>query len=71
MPFPVSTSWQTSYLAVGISYRRITSFANDLDPSNRDASWDGPNTGIPSARIASLSPSTSGNSGPITTKSIL
>ena len=70
MPFPVSTSWQTSYFAVGISYRRINSFANDLDPSNREACLDGPNTGIPTARIASLSPSTKGSSGPITTKSI-
>ena len=71
MHFPVSTSLQTSYFAVGILYRCIRSLAKDLDPSNREACWEGPNTGIPTARIASLSPSTRGSSGPITTKSIL
>ena len=47
----------------------MTSLANDFEPSMRAASFVGPKHAIPAARTASATPSTSGTSGPITTRS--
>ncbi len=47
----------------------ITSLANDFEPSIRAASADGPKHAMPAARTASATPSTSGTSGPMTTRS--
>ena len=48
---------------------RSTSFIQALEPSSLAAAIDGPNTVAPLARRSSVSPSTSGASGPITTRS--
>ena len=47
----------------------ITSLANDLEPSMRAASFVGPKHAMPASRTASATPSTSGTSGPMTTRS--
>ena len=44
-------------------------FANAFEPSICAAAALGPNVAIPAARSASATPSTSGTSGPITTRS--
>ena len=63
-PGSIGSAW-----AVFTPAAAITSFANAFDPSIRAASLFGPNTGKPSARMASPTPATSGTSGPITTSS--
>ncbi len=65
-----STEVKRPYLAVGIWYLAHKSFINPFDPSNCAALADGPKTSIPSALRASASPSTSGASGPTTTRSM-
>src|ERR1700689_1315353 len=47
----------------------ITSLANAFEPSMRAASLLGPKQAIPASRTASATPSTSGTSGPMTTRS--
>ena len=47
----------------------MTSLAKALEPSIRAASLLGPKQAMPAARTASATPSTSGTSGPITTRS--
>ena len=59
----------TSLPAVRTPAAAITSLAKDLDPSIRAACLDGPKQAMPAARTASATPSTSGTSGPITTRS--
>mmetsp|Transcript_180 Transcript_180/g.611 ORF Transcript_180/g.611 Transcript_180/m.611 type:complete len:219 (+) Transcript_180:575-1231(+) len=68
--FAFSASLKTSYVAVGMLYFLHKFFMNSLDPSNCAAFFDGPNTLIFSALKLSANPSTSGASGPTTTKSI-
>src|SRR5690606_4285529 len=65
-----SNEVNVSYAAVGILYFFIKSFVNDLDPSIIAAALLGPNTLMPAASNASVMPSNSGSSGPITARSI-
>src|SRR3954451_17912973 len=62
---------QTQCPAVGTPAAVITSLANALLPSSCAAAALGPNTAKPAARRSSAAPSTSGASGPITTRSAL
>ena len=55
--------------AVGTPAPAMTSFANAFEPSSCAASRPGPKTEMPAARRASARPSTSGASGPTTTRS--
>ena len=59
----------TANSAVGTPAAAITSFANAFEPSSRAAAADGPKHATPVAAHASARPSTSGASGPTTTRS--
>mmetsp|Transcript_12389 Transcript_12389/g.42955 ORF Transcript_12389/g.42955 Transcript_12389/m.42955 type:complete len:306 (+) Transcript_12389:528-1445(+) len=61
-------SVKRSYAAVGMSYFRSTSLRNPLLPSSLAAALDGPKVLIPAAVRSSARPSTSGCSGPTTTR---
>jgi hypothetical protein len=56
--------------AVGMDAARMTSLAKAFDPSSWAAAALGPKTGIPASVSLSASPSTSGVSGPTTTRAI-
>ena len=58
-----------SRAAVGTPAAAMTSFANAFEPSIRAAAALGPKTRKPNRRSASARPSTSGSSGPTTTRS--
>ena len=58
-----------SLVAVRTPAAVITSLANDFEPSMRAASFVGPKQAMPASRTASATPSTSGTSGPMTTRS--
>ena len=62
-------SVNASYCAVGILYLRHRPFINALEPSSCAAAAVGPNAVMPAAASASTKPSTSGCSGPTSTKS--
>mmetsp|Transcript_4882 Transcript_4882/g.11345 ORF Transcript_4882/g.11345 Transcript_4882/m.11345 type:complete len:278 (-) Transcript_4882:820-1653(-) len=55
--------------AVGTLYLAMKSLQKALEPSNRAAALEGPNTLMPAAWSASTMPSTSGCSGPTATRS--
>ena len=57
-------------IAVGTPAAAITSFAKLLLPSRAAAFFEGPKTSTPELRSASLTPATSGASGPMMAKSI-
>src|SRR4051812_47154792 len=57
------------YEAVGTPTSPINCFAYAFDPSMRAAAADGPNARMPASPSMSTSPSTSGASGPTTTRS--
>ena len=56
--------------AVGMPCRAQNALVNAFEPSSRAAAALGPNALIPAARSRSTIPSTRGNSGPTTTRSI-
>src|SRR5579875_1775049 len=58
-----------SLAAVRTPAAAITSLANAFEPSIRAASSEGPKQATPASRSASATPSTSGISGPMTTRS--
>ena len=58
-----------SLAAVRTPAAAMTSLAKDFEPSIRAASLVGPKHAIPAALTASATPSTSGTSGPMTTRS--
>ncbi len=64
-----SSEWtQTRAWAVGTPAAAITSLANALEPSSRAASRLGPKTAMPRETSSSVTPATSGASGPTTTR---
>ncbi len=66
---PSSTVVTTAWAAVGTPAASITSFEKAFEPSSRAHAALGPKAAIPAAPSASTSPSTSGASGPTTTRS--
>ena len=65
-----SCSVKERQAAVGTPARAMTCLANFLEPSMRAAEASGPKHAIPAERTASATPSTSGASGPMTTRSM-
>ena len=59
----------TQWRPVGTPAASIISLANSFEPSSRAASRTGPKHGTAAARSESVSPATSGASGPTTTRS--
>ena len=64
-----STRSKDPKAAVGTPASSRSSFMNRFDPSKSAPSAPGPTTGVPRRRSRSASPSTSGPSGPTTTRS--